>query len=108
MKERQYGEWLRAGGVVRSGNEKRKGLDGGSSDGVDGDQTNFKTRGMMANFSSSVFSKDDVDGGRNSSNGLVVKKAVNFETLTRDLNSNLSVGDSLNGWDKAEGTACGL
>ena len=108
MKERQYGEWLRAGGVVRSGNEKRKGLDGGSSDGVDGDWTSFKLRGTAANFSSSAFSRDDVDGGRNSSNELVVKKAVNFETLTRDSNSNLSVGDSLNGWDKAKGTARGL
>ena len=88
--------------------KKGKGLDGGSSDSVKGDRSSFRPEGTVANSGPSVFSKDDVVDGRNSSNGLVVKKAVNFETLTRDLNSNLSVGDSLNGWDKAEGTACGL
>ena len=94
--------------MVRSGHEKGKGLDGGSSDGVNGDWTSFQPRGMVANFSPSVFSKDDVDGRQNSSSGLVVKKAVNFETLTKDSNSNLSVGDSLNGWDKVNGATRGL
>lgn len=63
LKERQYGEWLRARGVVRSGSEKGKGFDGGSLDCVDGDCTSFRPRGTMANFSFLAFSKDDVDNG---------------------------------------------
>nr|POF10018.1 hypothetical protein CFP56_51438 [Quercus suber] len=105
VKERQYGDWLRAGSVVRSGNDKGKGLDSESLDGVDGDRTWFKPTGMAASFSSSAFSKDDEDGGWNSSSGLMGKKAVSFKALTRDTFSNLNVGDSLTGWDKVDGAA---
>ena len=88
--------------------KKGKGLDGGSSDSVKGDRSSFRPEGTVANSSPSVFSKDDIVDGRNSNNGLVVKRAVSFETLIKDLISNLSVGDSLNEWDKADGAACGL
>ena len=56
----------------------------------------------------SVFSEDDVADVRNSSSGLSVKKAVSFETLTKDPISNLNVGDSLSGWDKVDRAAHGL
>ena len=106
--ERQYGDWLRAGGVVRNGNEKGKGLNGGSSDGVDGDQTSFWPRSTVANLNSLALSKDDEDSGSNSNSGLMVRKVENFENLTKDLNSNLSVGDRQNGWDKVDGATRGL
>ena len=99
VNKRQYGEWLRVGSVVRSVNEKGNGWDGGSSNSVKSDRSRFRPEGTMANSGPSVFSKDDVVDGRNSSSGLVVKKAMSSETLTKDSISNLSVGDSLNEWD---------
>ena len=107
LKERQYGDLLRAGGVVRSGSEKGKGFEGGSPNCVDGDRTSFRSRSTVANGSSSSLSKDGVDDGQNSNNGLAVKMAANSETLTRDSNSNLMVSDNLNGWDKIEEAARG-
>ncbi|KAK9991436.1 hypothetical protein SO802_026421 [Lithocarpus litseifolius] len=63
---------------------------------------------MTANVSFLGFSRGDVDDGWNSNSGLVVMKAMNSETLTRDSNSNLMVGDSLNGWDKMEEELCDI
>ena len=97
VNERQYGEWLRARSVVRSGNEKGNGWDDGSSNNVKGDQSSSRPEGMVENSGPSVFSKDDVVDGRNNSSGLSVKKAVSFETLTKDPISNLNVGDNLRG-----------
>ena len=51
---------------------------------------------MVEISSPSVLSKDGVINVRNSSSRLIVKKAMSFETLTKDPISNRSVGDSLN------------
>uniref|UniRef100_A0A7N2LGY8 Zinc knuckle CX2CX4HX4C domain-containing protein n=1 Tax=Quercus lobata TaxID=97700 RepID=A0A7N2LGY8_QUELO len=108
LNERQYGEWLRARSVVISGNEKGNGWDDGSSNKVKGDWSSSRPEGMVENSGPSVFSKDDVADGLNSSSGLSVKKAVSFKTLTKDPISNLNVGDSLSGWDKVDRAAHGL
>ena len=108
LKERQYGEWLKAGGMVRSGGEKGKASDGRNSDHMEGDDTRFKSKSIAVNFSSSIQLGDDGDGGWNSNNELAVKKVLNSETLTKDSNSNLSESDSLHRWDRAEETALGL
>ena len=105
--ERQYGDWLRAGGVVRNGIEKGKGVKGGSSEGVEGDRFSFQARGSVANLSPLVVSKDNENYGRNSNSGLSERKAGDFENLTKDMNPILSVGDCLNGWDKVDGAAHG-
>ena len=104
--ERQYGDWLRAGGVVRNGIEKGRSVKGGSSEGVEGDWTNFQARGSVANPCSLVVSKDNESWGRNSNNGLSKRRTGDFENLTKDLNPILSVGDGLNEWDKVDGEAC--
>ena len=82
--------------MVRSGNEKGNGWDDGSSNKVKGDQSSSQLEGMVEISSPSVLSKDGVINVRNSSSRLIVKKAMSFETLTKDPISNRSVGDSLN------------
>ena len=106
--ERQYGDWLRAGGVVRNGIEKGKGVKGGSSEGVEGDRTSFQARCLVANPSPLVMSKDNENCGRNCNSGLSERKAGDFENLTKDMNPILSAGDCLNGWEKVDGVASGL
>lgn len=108
LKERQYGEWLRARGAVRSGSEKGRALDGRNTDNTVGDDARSRPRSTSANVSSSIFSEDDVDGGLNSNNELMVRKALIAKTLTRDSNSNYSEGDSLSKWDKEDETPRGL
>ena len=101
--ERQYGDWLRAGGVLGYGIEKGRSAKGGSSEGVEGDRTNFQARGSVAKPCSLAVSKENKSWGQNSNNGLSERRAGDFENLTKDLNPILSVGDGLNGWDKADG-----
>ena len=108
VNERQYGEWLRAGSVVRSGNEKGNGWDDGRSNKVKGDRSSSQHVSMVEISGPSVSSKDDSANVRNSSSELIGKKAVSFETLTKDPISKRSVGDSLNGWDKNDGATHGL
>ena len=108
VNERQYGEWLRARSVVRSGNEKGNGWDDGSSNKVKGDQSSSQLEGMVEISGPSVFSEDDVADVQNNSSGLITKKAMSFETLTKDPISKWSVCDSLNRWDKDNGAARGL
>ena len=83
--------------MVRSGNEKGNGWDNGSSNKVKGDQSSSQLEGMVEISSPSVLSKDGVINVRNSSSRLIVKKAMSFETLTKDPISNLNVGDNLRG-----------
>ena len=64
VNERQCGEWLRAGSVVRSGNEKGNGWDDGSSNKVKGDWSNSQHVSMVEISGPSVFSKD-TDKGSN-------------------------------------------
>ena len=101
--ERQYGDWLRARGVVRYSIEKGRSAKGGNSEGVEGDRTNFQARGSVAKPCSLAVSKENKSWGQNSNNGLSERRAGDFENLTKDLNPILSVGDGLNGWDKADG-----
>ena len=94
--------------MVKSGSKKGKASNGRNSDHMDGDDTRFKSRSTAVNFSSSVHSRDDKDGGRNSNNELAVKKVLNSKTLTKDSNSNLSKSDSLHRWDRTEEITRGL
>ena len=106
--ERQYGDWLRAGGVVRNGNDKGKGVNEGSSEGVAVDRNYSRPGSSVANPGPSALSKDCGVGGWDSNSGLTKGKAVNSANLSKDLNPILSVGDGLTRWDKADGAVCGL
>lgn len=107
-KERQYGEWLRAGSVVRNGSEKGKAFDGRNTDYANGEDVRSRPRSTVANVSSVIVPENVEDGGRNSSNDVTVRKASIMETLIRDTNSNYSEGDSLCRWDMRDETARGL
>ncbi|KAK9988823.1 hypothetical protein SO802_029062 [Lithocarpus litseifolius] len=54
LKERQYGEWLKAGGVVKSGGEKGKTNGSRNSDPVENDGTRFKSQSTTEVFGSSA------------------------------------------------------
>ena len=100
--ERQYGNWLKARGVVRYGSEKGRSAKGRSSEGVEGDRFNFQARGSVATPYSLAVSKENESRGRNSNRRQSERSPRDFENLTKDLNPILSMGDGLHGWDVAD------
>ena len=66
VNERQYGEWLRAGSVVRSSNEKGNCWDDRSLNKAKSDRFSSWPEGKVENSDHSVFSRNDVADGWNS------------------------------------------
>lgn len=108
LKERQYGEWLKAGGVLRSGGEKGKVFNGMSSSHMKEDDIRIKATGTVVNFSSSTQSEYDKNVGWNNNDEEVMTKVLNSETLTKNSNSSFPTRGSLQGRDKAMETSRGL
>lgn len=93
LKEKQYGDWLKAGGVPKSGSEKGNATGGRNLDPMESDVTRSKSKGIVENLSSSIQIGEDEDGCRNSNQKLVVVNALKSKIQMR--NSNFSKRDSL-------------
>ena len=107
MKERQYGEWLRAGSVVKNGSEKGKTKGYEGSDSMVNDGAGVKSHrvagaeshghGVASNVGASAQTEAKKSDSRNSNKVLAVITALGSEAKSK--NSNFSEQDSLDKWD---------
>lgn len=79
LKERQYGEWLRVGGVVKNGSEKGKTKVNGGLDSMVNDVASAKSHGAVGFFGPSTQTKENRSDSRNSNHEVAVMTASGSE-----------------------------
>ena len=93
LKERQYGEWLRASSVVKNGGERGKTKVNGGSNSMVNDEVGVESHSVVGFFGASIQTEENRSDSRNSNHEMAVMIASGSEAKSK--NSNLTNGMGL-------------